>query len=94
MEIIQLNETFTLKDVTDVYEMSGTINKETEGSMHIYFTVNTVKGTYVGNGHYDKYVDNENVNFGVNCSEEVRKELLTYAISVVDSVLENFKNID
>ena len=91
MEIVKHNETFTLKDVTDVFEMSGNVSAEATGSLHIHFSVNNSKGLRVGDCHYDKYADNENVNFGVNCAEDVREELLAYSDSVIDSVLEHFK---
>lgn len=91
MEIVKHNETFVIKDVTDMFEMSGNISAEATGSFHLHFSVNNSKGIRVGDCHYDKYADNENVNFGVNCAEDVREELLAYSDSVIDSVLEHFK---
>ena len=91
MEIIRQNETFTIKDTTDMYEMSGSVSKEVNGSFHIHFSVNNTKGIRIGDSHYDKYADNENVNFGVNCAENVREELTVYSDSVVDSILKYFE---
>lgn len=91
MEIIRQNETFTLKETTDAYEMNGTANRETSGVLSININVARVGGESVGNCYYNKYSDNDNVHFSLTCAEVVREELAAYADSVIDSVLEYFK---
>lgn len=94
MEIIKQNESFTLKDTTETFEMIGSANREVSGSLNLHFNVNKVGGERVGEGHYNKYGETSDVNFGVNCSEENRDELLAYADTVVDSVLAYFKEVE
>lgn len=91
MEITKQNETFNIKETTDVYEMTGTVRHETVGGMDISINVSRIGGDYLGDCYYNRYSDNANVRFGINCSEENRIELATYATSVIDSVLEYFK---
>lgn len=94
MEIIKQNESFALKETTAQYEMSGNVSREVSGSLNLYFNVNTVEGTRVGDCHYNKYGESGDVNFGVNCSEENRDALTEYADTVVDSVLSYFKTTE
>ena len=91
MEIVKQNESFTLKDSNEVYEMSGSASRDVSGSLNLHINVSTVNGERVGDCHYNKYGESSDVNFGVNCSEANRDELTAYADTVVDSVLEFFK---
>lgn len=93
MEIIKQNESFILKETTEAFEMNGNVNHDVSGSLSLHFNVNNLNGERVGDCHYSKYVEAGDVNFGVNCSEENRDNLIAYADTVVDSVLEYFKNI-
>lgn len=93
MEIIKQSESFNLKDNTETLEMSGSISREVSGSINIHFNVTKVGGERVGDCHYNKYGEAGESNFSVNCSEENRDELMNYADSVIDSVLEHLKNL-
>lgn len=92
MEITKQNETFTLTETTDVYEIKGNISRDNNGSLNVHFSFNKIDGEFVGDGHYSKYADNERVNFGVNCPEEIREEIAECADLVVDSVLAHFNS--
>lgn len=92
MEIIRQNETFNLKDTTEVYEMNGSASRETSGAINININVNRLGGDRVGDCYYSKFSDADNVHFSVNCVEENREELSVYADTVIDSVLEYFKS--
>ena len=93
MEIVKQNESFTLKDNNGTFEMSGNMSREVSGSLNIYFSVNNLNGERIGDGHYNKYGEKGEVNFGINCAEEQRDALTAYADSVIDSVLEFVKSI-
>lgn len=93
MEIIKNNESFSLKDNNDTYEMSGSLSRDVSGSLNIHFNVNTLDGERVGDGHYNKYGESGEVNFGVNCTEAKRDALTAYADTVVDSVLAYVSNL-
>ena len=93
MEIIKNNESFSLKDNNGTYEMSGSLSRDVSGSLNIHFNVNTLDGERVGDGHYNKYGENGEVNFGINCVEDKRDALTAYADTVVDSVLAYVSNL-
>lgn len=93
MKITKQNETFSLVDTTDVFEMRGSASQDVNGSLYINFSVNKVGGEYLGDCNYNKYADAPNVNLGVNCPEEAREEFTTYADSVIDFVLEHFNTL-
>ena len=94
MEIIKQNESFSLKDTNGLLVMSGSASREVSGSLNIHFNVSKGEGERVGDCHYNKYGENGEINFGVNCAEENRDELTAYADTVVDSVLEYFKSAE
>ncbi len=93
MKITKQNETFSLADTTDVFEMRGSASHDVTGSLNINFSVNKVGGEYLGDCNYSKYAESTNVNLGMNCPEEVREEFTTYADSVIDFVLEHFNTL-
>lgn len=92
MEIVKQNESFLLKDTNGLLVMSGGATREVSGSLNVHFSVSKGEGERVGDCYYNKYGENGEVNFSVNCPEENRDELAAYADSVVDSVLEFFKS--
>jgi hypothetical protein len=94
MEIVKQNESFILKDSTELYEMSGSASRDVSGSLNVHINVNSVNGERIGDCHYNKYGEGSEVNFGVNCSETNRDALTEYADVVVDSVLEFFKTAE
>jgi hypothetical protein len=90
MEIIKQNETFLIEEINDTYETKGSITYEAKGSFNMHFNVKNLEGESLGDCQYHKYTDSNSVNFNVYCEEAVREELLTYANTVVSSVLEYF----
>ena len=90
MKIVKQNETFNLTDATELYETSGTVTYEANGSISVHFNVRDNGGNYIGDGHYSKYGDEGQINFGVNCSEANREAITAYADSVIDYVLSQF----
>lgn len=93
MEIIKQTESFNLKDKNEVFEMTGNVSREVSGSLNVHFSVNKVEGEYVGDCNYNKYGEENPINFSVNCSEEHRDELTAYADAVIDEILEHFKTV-
>ena len=91
MEILKQNESFILKDTTDVYVLNGSVNREASGSLHINFAVNNVDASHVGDCYYSRYAESDNVSFSMSCADESRDALYAYASSVIAFVLDNFK---
>lgn len=92
MEITKHNEIFNLKETTDVYNTSGSINRETSGTLNINININNLSGDHVGNCNYSKFSETNDIHFSVNCVDENREELSIYANSIIDSALEYFKS--
>lgn len=90
MEITKQNETFNLKDSTEMFEINGNVSRDVSGSINIHFSINKSNGEHIGDCHYNKYSENSNINFGVNCSEANRDEVTEYADGIVDAVLSHF----
>lgn len=93
MEILKQNETFTLKDTTEVYEMNGNVSRDFMGTLNVNFSVTNLEGERVGDCYYNKYTDADVIHFNINCPENNRKELTAYAESVVDSVLVHLESL-
>ena len=93
MEIIKQNESFILKDNNGTFEMNGNVSREVSGSLSLHINVSNLSGERIGDCHYNKYGESNEVNFGVNCSEEHRDTLTAYADTIVDSVLDYFKTV-
>ena len=93
MEIVKQNEVFNLKDTTDLFEMQGEATLSTSGSLHINFYVSNADHSNLADCYYNKYVEDNKVNFGVTCAEDFRKSFIEYAEAVIASVVEHFKSI-
>lgn len=87
MEILKQNETFALKDTTDVYEMTGSVSRDFMGTLNVSINVTNLEGEKFGDCYYSKYTDADTIHFDISCPESNRKALTAYAESVVDSVL-------
>lgn len=93
MEITKQNESFSLTDTTDVYSVNGNISKDVNGTLNVWLTVNTLEGERVGDCSYHQHSENSDVNFGLNCREEVREELVAYANTAIAHVLTDFSTL-
>ena len=91
MEIVKHSEIFNLTETTELFEISGNVSCEVSGGMNIHFTVSKLGGEHLGNCHYNKTKDSADVNFGVNCPEEVREDLTVCADAIISSVLEKLE---
>jgi hypothetical protein len=94
MNIVKYNESFTITDSTDKFEIKGDIARSMSGSLNIRFNVNTITGEYFGDCHYNKYAENNTVNFSINCPEENRDEFTEYVNTIINSVLNYFETLN
>lgn len=94
MEIVKNSESFNLKDTTELFEMDGCVNQDVSGSLNIHFNITFNNGEFMGDCYYNKYKESNTINFNLNCSEEHRDTLTTYANSVIKFVLNSFKTIE
>lgn len=94
MQITKQNETFSFKEVTEFYEITGNVAKDINSSLNIHFTINKISGEYLGDVHYNRYNESDNINFGINCLEENRDEIIASADSIIDYLLNHFSTLD
>lgn len=90
MEILRQSENFTLSNINEIFELTGNISRDVNGALNIHFNVHNNSGEHIGDGHYNKYNESSNINFSINCSEEIRKELTEYAETTIDDILAYF----
>lgn len=94
MEITRSNENFILTETTDLYNISGSVSREANGTLNIHFTLNTLEGDHAGDCYYNVYGENAEVNFGVNCREELRNKIYEHSNALILSILDHFKSLD
>lgn len=94
MEIIKQTENFTLTETTDAYKSAGSITNSASGQLNVHFTINKVEGDYLGDCYYNRQSETNAASFSISCPEENRAELTTYAVGLVDSVLDYFKQVN
>lgn len=71
--------------------MNSTVSREMLGGIDTSINVSKIGGDRLGDCFYNRYSDNVNIHFNMNCSEKNRTELATCAIAVIDAVLKYFK---
>lgn len=94
MEIKKQSESFVITDSTDELYTNGTISHEISGTLNMQFNVNDAEGIYMGSCSYNNYGDSSNISFNINCSEEKRDHMISYSNTIIDEVLEYFKQND
>lgn len=95
MEITKQNETYSLSDVTvEGWTMTGSANKSVEGEISLNFNVTKTGelAEMVGDYNYMKPASNDKININCNVSEADRDSFMTYADTVIDTVLAKFAN--
>lgn len=94
MEIIKQTENFTLTEATEAYAINGSITNSASGQLNVHFTISKAEGEHIGDCYYNKQAETGSSNFSLTCPEENRSEVTTYTTSVIDSVLDYFKQVD
>lgn len=94
MELIKLNEAYTLTDNTEKgWSINGQVTKENNGIVNINFSVNN-NIAHIGTYNYTSHLDN-NISINVNSTKESNDELIEYGDKLVDEILEilNIKGV-
>lgn len=92
MELKKINENYTITDSTEVWNVSGNVNKESNGVIRINIAVNMLdNGNHVGNFNYNIY-EGSNVNVSFDCPQETDEALFAYGNSLVDQIIAQLKD--
>lgn len=93
MEIVKQNETFSLSDLTaDGWSMTGSANKAVGGDLSLNFSVSKPGELMeeIGDFNYIKPFSNSKININCNVAEINRDKFMTYADTVIDTVIAHF----
>lgn len=94
MELIKRNEVFGISGTTEHYIVEGTVNRDHDGNINVNFRLSNLDETGIGNGYYNKYIENNYSDFGVSGSDENYAKLIEYAKEVVAFVNDNLDSIN
>lgn len=95
MEITKQNETYTIQDnIPEGWSLLGSASKSINGDVAINFNISKPGELIeeIGTFNYDKSINNSRVNVTFNVSEADRDAFITYADTVIDTVLAHFNN--
>lgn len=91
MEIIKINESYSINDKTDLgWEMNGNAYVEVNGNMNLNGDVRDELGDNIGNFSYHKPVEGH-ISLSLNVSEEKRNDFGKYVDTVIKAVLVDFE---
>lgn len=85
MKIIKLTENFSIEDNFDDLKITGSINKESNGSVSITAYISKEDDPIADCSYYAK----EKVSFNINSVLEYRKAVVNYFNNLIDTVLNN-----
>lgn len=87
MELIKTSESYNITDVTEQWNVNGTVNKSESGMIQINISVNAISGEYIGNFNYT--INEQNgVNINFDCGREYDDALFAYGNALVDQIVE------
>lgn len=90
MEILKLNETYSISDNSrEGWKLNGNTHYEESGNINLNVDVNNELGEHIGSMSYNKSTDGK-IYMSVCIDEVLRNEFITYANDIVDSVLTHF----
>ena len=88
MELVKQNENYAFSDkLENGWVVNGNASHETGGALSLSININLELGDHIGNFYYHKPVEG-NINMNYNLPENKRDEIIAYADSVIDFVLE------
>lgn len=90
MELIRLNETYTLIDATDQWNISGSVCKEESGLIKISISLASVSGEYLGSFNYNINKQG-NININFDCNKAYEDSIFKYCDSLVNNIVESLK---
>lgn len=86
MELIKVSENYRITDSTELWNVSGNVNKNKSGMTQISISVNANSGEYIGNFNYTINEQN-NVNVSFDCGKDQDDALFEYGNTLVDQIV-------
>lgn len=94
MELIKISDNYSIKDQTELWNITGNVRKDTSGVIQINISISEIDKTgYVGHFSYTINSDN-NVIGSFDCNQNTDELLFQYANTLVDKIVEQLKKIN
>lgn len=91
MELIKISDNYSIKDQTELWNITGNVRKDTSGVIQINISISEIdKAGYVGHFSYTINSDN-NVIGSFDCNQNTDELLFQYANTLVDKIAEQLK---
>lgn len=91
MELIKISDNYSIKDQTELWNITGNVRKDTSGVIQINISISEIdKVGYVGHFSYTINSDN-NVIGSFDCNQNTDELLFQYANTLVDKIAEQLK---
>ena len=91
MTITKQNENYTISDLMESgWKMEGNVMFEINGALTLHASISN-ENNFVADIHYNKPLEG-NVHLGINSLDENREDILKYSNTLINWVLEQFKN--
>lgn len=87
MELVKTSEAYRIADSTELWNITGTVNKYDTGMIQINISINAVAGEYIGNFNYTINEQN-NVSVNFDCGRKYDDALFEYGNALVDQIVE------
>lgn len=91
MELIKINEAYTITDAVDQWSTQGQVIKENRGTVNISFSVTNVETSdhnHIGSYNYNVPIEGQGVSANYNCKKEYEDEFVDYSEKLIDQILE------
>ena len=91
MELIKINEAYTITDAVDQWSTQGQVIKENSGTVNISFSVTNVETTdpnHIGSYNYNLPIEGQGVSANYNCKKEYEDKFVDYSEKLIDQILE------
>ena len=93
MEVVKTNETYRISDTKKDtgWEMTGTVNRDTIGSIGINFSVMKPGESVgeIGHGNYSKELGSDRVNISYSTYESRETDFVDYMKEIIETVKTN-----
>lgn len=91
MELIKINEAYTIQDDFDKLSTQGQVIKENNGTVNISFSVTDVETSdhnHIGSYNYNIPIEGQGVSANYNCKKEYEDVFIKYSENLIKEILQ------
>ena len=92
MELIKINEAYTITDAVDQWSTQGQVIKENSGTVNISFSVTNVETAdhnHIGSYNYNLPVEGQGVSVNYNCKKAYEDAFIKYSENLIKEILQS-----